>query len=175
MTFIDWVVDTALILIVVRQLRVSRFDRRAVVLPLAICAFVANHYVHAVPSAGNDVALMAGLTAVGLTFGSLSAAATRVWSDGGRYALVQAGRAAAAVWVLGMGSRMAFAVWASHGGWPTIARFSAQHHISPDAWTAALVFMALAEVMSRIAILAARSRRAVASTPAPVEATLVTV
>ena len=33
-------------------------------------------------------------------------------------------------WVLGMGSRFAFAYWASHGGVSSIASFSASHHIT---------------------------------------------
>jgi len=36
MTFIDYLVDSILILIVVRQVVESRFDKRAIILPLAI-------------------------------------------------------------------------------------------------------------------------------------------
>ena len=36
MTFIDYLVDSVLVLIVFRQIRESRFDRRAIILPLAI-------------------------------------------------------------------------------------------------------------------------------------------
>lgn len=170
MTFTDWLVDIALVLIVVRQLRVSRYDWRAVLIPLAIAAFVAKYYLRGVPTGGSDLLLLVTLTVIGVVFGVASAAVTRVWSDGGRYALVQAGAAAAALWVLGMGSRLAFAVWASHGGAPTLVRFSEQHHLSLSAWTAALVFMALAEVLSRIAILAWRGRVAAnAGTPAVTE------
>jgi hypothetical protein len=59
-----------------------------------------------------------------------------------------------------MGSRFAFSFWASHGGAPDLARFSVAHHItSGDAWTAALVLMALGEVLTRTLILAVRGQR----------------
>jgi hypothetical protein len=73
---------------------------------------------------------------------------------------VKAGGAAALLWVLGMGSRFAFSVWASHGGGPALGRFSAEHGLTAVGWTAALVLMALAEVLSRTAIMVARARRA---------------
>ena len=166
MTFLDYLVDSLLVLIVFRQLRESRFDRRAIILPLAIVAVVAHSYLHAIPTAGNDLYLIAGLTGVGLILGTLSALATRVRADGGRYALVKAGWASAGLWVLGMGSRMAFSVWVANGGQPVVARFSEAHHItSGEAWTAALVLMALAEVATRVGVLYLRSRQALDAHP----------
>jgi hypothetical protein len=67
---------------------------------------------------------------------------------------------AAVLWIVGVGSRMAFAFFSDHGGGPAIARFSATHHItSGAAWVAALVLMALVEVMARLVTLRARARR----------------
>jgi hypothetical protein len=165
MTLTDYLLDSALILVVLRQLRESRYDRRAVVLPLAIVAIVANSYLHAVPTAGSDLALIMGFSALGIALGAASGLATRVRADGGRYALVKAGTVAAGLWVLSMGFRMVFAIWASsHEGGITLGRFSMQHHItSGDAWTAALVLMALGEVVTRVGVLYIRSRRAIAA------------
>jgi hypothetical protein len=74
---------------------------------------------------------------------------------------VKAGWASAGLWVLGMGSRMAFSVWVANGGQDVVARFSEMHHItSGQAWTAALVLMAIGEVASRIGVLYVRSRQA---------------
>ena len=95
MTFIDYLVDSVLILIVVRQVVESRFDKRAIILPLAIVAVVAHSYLHAIPTGGNDLLLIAGLAGVGVLLGTLSGLVTRVRADGGRYALVQAGWASA--------------------------------------------------------------------------------
>jgi hypothetical protein len=59
-----------------------------------------------------------------------------------------------------MGSRFAFIYWISHFGHSTIATFSAQHSItSGEAWTAALLAMAVFEVGMRTAVLAARRNR----------------
>ena len=160
MTFIDYLVDSVLILIVVRQVVESRFDKRAIILPLAIVAVVAHSYLHAIPTGGNDLLLIAGLAGVGVLLGTLSGLVTRVRADGGRYALVQAGWASAGLWVLGMGSRMAFSVWVANGGQDAVGRFSAAHHItSGEAWTAALVLMAIGEVAARIGVLYLRSRQ----------------
>jgi hypothetical protein len=162
MSVSDYLLDSILILLVVRQLRTSRYDRRAWLLPLVIVAVVGKSYLHGVPTDGNNLLLVAGLTVAGVLLGSFSALATRVWSDGGRYALVKAGAVSAALWVLGMGGRMAFAIWASSdGGATSIGRFSLQHGLDPNhVWTAALVLMALGEVISRVGILALRAHRA---------------
>ncbi|HEY7009506.1 MAG TPA: hypothetical protein VH395_11235 [Jatrophihabitantaceae bacterium] len=160
MTFGDYVLDSVLVLIVLRQLRESRLDLKALLLPLGIAAVVGHSYLHSIPTAGNDLILIAGLAAVGVTFGAISGLTTRVRTDGGTHALVKAGWIAAGVWVLSMGSRMAFAIWASNGGGPALGRFSAAHHItSATAWTAALVLMALAEVLVRTGLLWVRAQR----------------
>ena len=58
-----------------------------------------------------------------------------------------------------MGSRFAFAYWTSHSGASPIANFSANHQItSAEAWTVALLAMAVFEVCGRTLTLAARWR-----------------
>jgi hypothetical protein len=166
MSLTDYILDTVLVLLVLRQIKTSRYDRRAVLLPLAIVAVVGHSYLHSIPTAGNDLVLIVGLTTVGVVLGSLSGLTTRVWSDGGRYALVKAGPAAASLWVLGMGSRFAFIWYSSHLGSDAVTRFSIHHDITGSAaWTAALVLMALGEVLSRTGILVLRSRQALGRAP----------
>jgi len=66
---------------------------------------------------------------------------------------------------VGIGARMGFAWATSHGAAPAIGRFSVAHSItSVDAWVAALFLMALAEVVTRLAVLWIRSRRLPAAT-----------
>ena len=63
-------------------------------------------------------------------------------------------------------ARLAFAVAASNGAGPAIARFSVAQHITGSAaWVAALVMMALADVLTRLVIIYLRGRR-LASPPA---------
>jgi hypothetical protein len=68
---------------------------------------------------------------------------------------------------------MVFYFAATHGAGPAIARFSIAHHITGSAaWTAALVMMALADVLTRLAVVWMRGRRLTA-TAAPAAATTV--
>jgi hypothetical protein len=56
-----------------------------------------------------------------------------------------------------MGGRFAFVWWISHTGAGSIAHFSAAHSItSGEAWTVALLAMALCEVCGRTVVMAAR-------------------
>ena len=49
---------------------------------------------------------------------------------------------------------------ATHGADPAIGRFSIAHHITGQAaWEAALVMMALADVLTRLAVVYLRGRR----------------
>jgi hypothetical protein len=59
-----------------------------------------------------------------------------------------------------MGSRFAFLIWINNGGAATIGHFSAQHSItSGEAWTVALLAMAVFEVCGRSLLLATRRQR----------------
>jgi len=163
MTFTDYLVDSLLVLVVLRQLRESRLDLRAVLLPLGIIAWVAFSYLDALPTSGSSLLLIGGLALVGITLGALGARFTRVRSDGGRYALVKAGAVSAALWVGSMGARFAFAIWASHGGGPDLYRFSLAHGIDLNAWTDGLILMALGEAVTRMGLLVLRARRVLAA------------
>jgi hypothetical protein len=159
MTNTDWLLDIVLMLIVLRQIREGRIDRRFVLLPLGIVAFIGHSYLSSIPTNGNDLVLVAVLMSVGAILGVSGGLATRVRS-GGDYALAKAGWLAATLWVLGMGSRMAFQLWSDHGGEASIAHFSISHDItSNQAWVAAFVLMALTEVITRLATIVYRAYR----------------
>ena len=71
------------------------------------------------------------------------------------------------MWIGGVGARLAFAIAAGNGAGPAIARFSIAHHITGSAaWIAALVMMALADVLTRLAVIYLRGRRLAAAAPA---------
>ena len=81
-------------------------------------------------------------------------------------AFAKAGLTAAVLWVLGIGARMAFSLWLSNGGRPAVERFSTLHHItSGEAWVAAFILMALAEVASRTGVLYLKAVRTGAGIP----------
>ena len=109
------------------------------------------------PTAGNDLFLVAGCAALGATLGGLSGRFTSVYPDSDGVPMAKAGLIAAALWVLGTGARLAFQLYATHGGGAAIGRFSVAHSVtSASAWTAALILMALSEAMFRTSILAWR-------------------
>ncbi|MFB7656417.1 MULTISPECIES: hypothetical protein [unclassified Streptomyces] len=168
MTTTEWITDIVLVLVVFRQLREDRLDRKTFLIPLGIVAFVAYSYLDSVPTAGNDLVLIAVLTAVGAALGVAGGVHTRIRALDG-HLMIKAGAVSAILWVLGMGARMGFQVWVEHGGGADdVARFSVAHHITSDqAWVTAFVMMAVTEVVTRVGTIYLRSRaRARAVSPA---------
>jgi hypothetical protein len=54
MTTSDYLINAVFLLVVLRQARERQLDRRSVVVPLALVFFVAERYVHSLPTAGNE-------------------------------------------------------------------------------------------------------------------------
>lgn len=161
MSITDYLIDLFLIGLVVVQMRGRRITTRSLLLPLVVVGVVAAEYLHGIPTAGNDLVLVAGGAAVGLTLGALTGVLTRVTrrEDGSVFA--RAGLVAAVLWVLGVGSRFAFQLYATHGGGEAIVRFSAAHSItSASAWVACLLLMAIGEVVARSGVVALRAHGA---------------
>jgi hypothetical protein len=167
MTTTDYIINIALIALVLLQIRGSRLDLMTALRPVVLVAAAALYYLRGVPTSGNDLLLDVVLGGIGLILGIACAATTRVWraSDGFGYA--KAGIVAAAFWIIGIGSRLGFEEFSSHGGAGDIVRFSVAHDItSQNAWVAALVIMALAEVISRLVVLRLRAARTKQTGPA---------
>jgi hypothetical protein len=159
MTIIDYLISTALVLLVIPQIRGSKMTMISVVRPVVLVAAAAAYYLRGVPTQGNDVLLDVLLIALGAALGVSCALTTGITpgEDGTPYA--KAGVAAAVLWVLGMAGRFAFQYYANHSGAQSVVNFSARHQItSGEAWTAALIFMALAEVVSRLIVMRVRGR-----------------
>jgi hypothetical protein len=124
-------------------------------------SYAGFHYLHSIPTAGNDLVLIGLLTAVGVVFGLISGLLTRVrYGFGNVY--IKATVGAAALWVVSMGFRMGFAVWSSYGsGVSHLTSFSAAHDItSGQAWVTALILMAFGEVVVRLGTIIIRGQLA---------------
>jgi hypothetical protein len=160
MTTTDYLINALFLLIVVRQARPRELDRRSVIIPLAIVAYVAHLYVHTIPTTGNDLLLIGALGCVGLALGVASGFATHVRPGENGRAVARVGWIAGTLLVAGIGSRMVFAFALSHGAHHAVANFSYTHQIGAAAWPVALVLMALLEVSTRIAIVQLRGRQA---------------
>lgn len=158
MTPFDYLLNLGLISLVVLQLRGRRLDRRGLVLPLVLVGWVASQYLRGIPTAGNDAWLVAIGIIAGLTFGAGAAKLTRLDVNRDGVVVARATLGAAALWIIGIGMRMGFSLFAQHGGQATIGRFSEAHHITGQGWVTALVLMSLVEVVSRTLVLWTRSR-----------------
>lgn len=160
MTPTDYLIDSVLVLLVLLQIKERPLTTRTLIRPLIIVSVAVVTYLHGIPTAGNDLVLVGALALLGLTIGVASGQTVLMRRGQNGDVLSRSGWASGFFWVLGMGSRFAFAVWISHGGAATIGQFSAQHAItSGQAWTAALLAMAVFEVCGRSLVQAARRRR----------------
>lgn len=160
MSTFDYILDSALVLLVLLQIRGSKLTTRTLVRPIVIVAIAVVSYLHGIPTAGNDLVLVAVLAAIGALIGIASGQTVMMRLDADGDVFVRAGWASAFFWVLGMGSRFAFIYWINHTGAASLATFSAHHSItSGEAWTAALLGMAVFEVLGRSAVLVIRRHR----------------
>ena len=159
MTTTDYLIDSVLVLLVLFQVSERTLTIKTLVRPLLIVAIAVANYLHGIPTAGNDLVLVAVLALLGGAIGVASAQTVLMRVGGGGDVLARAGWASGFFWVLGMGSRFAFIYWISHSGASSIAHFSAQHAVSAGAWTVALLAMAVCEVASRSALMAVRRQR----------------
>ena len=159
-----YLINTILVLMVIRQIREHSLDLRTLTVPVLAVAAAAVMFLHSVPGrrqrprAGTARRLGRRGHGRGRRPGHPAAPRRR------RPALGRAGALAAGMWVAGVGARMAFAFAATHGAGPAIGRFSIAHHITGSAaWVAALVMMALADVLTRLAVVYLRGRRLTAA------------
>lgn len=163
-----YLINASLILLVIRQIREHPLDARSLAVPVLAMGCAAVMFLHSVPVGGSDLALEAACVTAGAVMGGLGGLATKLRLGADGRPLGRAGVAAASMWVGGVGARLVFAVAASNGAGPAIARFSVAHHITGSAaWVAALVMMALADVLTRLAVIYLRGRRLAAAPAAP--------
>jgi hypothetical protein len=159
-----YVINAVLVLMVVRQIREHPLDLRSLAGPVLAVGAAAVLFLHSVPGGGNDIALELACVAAGATMGAVAGLTTKLRRGSDGRALGRAGWLAASLWIAGVGARMAFAIAAGNGAGPAIARFSIAHQITGSAaWIAALIMMALADVLTRLAVIYIRGRHLTAA------------
>jgi hypothetical protein len=175
MNFSDYLIDSVLVLLVLIQIKERPMTRKALIRPLVILSIAVVNYLHGIPTQGNDLVLVGVLALVGGVIGVASGVSAIFARRSDGIVTLRSGWLSGLFWVLGMGSRFAFAYWAAHSGAGQLASFSANHHItSAEAWTVALLAMAVFEVCGRTLTLAGRwhSMQKMQAAPAPVLATV---
>jgi hypothetical protein len=157
MTFTDYLLNGALVALVLLQIRGRRLTPRMLLFPVGIVAFAAVEYLHGIPTSGNDLLFEIGGVLLGALLGIACGLATRVYANSDGEPFAKAGLLAAGLWIIGVGARIGFSIYATNGGGSAIERFSAAHGItSMEAWVACLILMSIVEVLSRNGILALR-------------------
>lgn len=159
MTTTDYLIAAVLILLVVPQIRGTRLSMRNLVLPVVLVAAAAAYYLKSVPTQGHDVQLDIACGIAGAVLGIGCGAATHFGRDRAGHVIAKAGFTAALLWIIGMAARTGFEYYATHGGAHAVADFSRTNQITgADAWTAALLLMALVQVLSRLVVIRLRGR-----------------
>jgi hypothetical protein len=155
------VINAVLILMVIRQIREHPLDLRSLAAPvLAVGAPPPSCSCTRCPAAATTSRSSWRACWSAAVMGAVGGLATRLRLGAGGRPLGHAGWLAASMWVSGVGARLAFAVAASNGAGPAIARFSITHYITGSAaWVAALVMIALADVLTRLVVVYLRGRR----------------
>lgn len=160
MSTFDYVFPLLLIVSVLRQVRGKRLTWFQFLWPIGVVVWAAIEYVRGFPATTADVILVASAAVLGGVLGALAGRCTAIYQRGDGALMARATLATVILWTLGTIGRLAFGLFAEHGGGPTIARFSAAHGLAFNAWAAALTLMALAEVLGRTTVLGPRAVRA---------------
>lgn len=159
MDLTEWLISVALILVVVRQIRGRKVTLIGLFWPVPLVVWGAMTYVGGVPAYAADWTFVGADCAAGLALGVGCGLLTEVYLDGG-VVTARARWLAAALWIVGMSSRLAFGLFASNGGAAQIGELSEKLGIhSANTWASGLIAMALAEVVARSAVLFLRANR----------------
>ncbi len=105
MSITDYLIDSALVLLVLLQIKERALTTQTIVRPLIILALAVANYLHGIPTTGNDLVLLAALALTGLLIGIASGQTIHMRRNGDGQVLARAGLSSAGFWVLGMGSR----------------------------------------------------------------------
>ncbi|MHB8289099.1 MAG: hypothetical protein ACYDEY_07670 [Acidimicrobiales bacterium] len=111
----DYVFTAVFIALILRQVRGRRLTAKGMLLPLVIVIVAGVHYLHGIPTGGNNGVLIEACAGIGLVLGLVSAIVTTVRPGPDGTPIAKAGPLAVLLWIVGTGSRLAFALYATHG------------------------------------------------------------
>src|ERR1700685_635096 len=101
MSTTDYLIDSALVLLVLLQIKERPLTTRALVRPIVIVGIAVLNYLHGIPTAGNDLVLVGVLGMLGLLIGVASGQTVLMRRAANGEVLSRAKRLAGFFWGLG--------------------------------------------------------------------------
>ena len=137
-----------------------KIGRMRILRPLIVAAVIVPLFARSPATGGTSLALEIGGTVAGMLLGLAAAALIRVHRhpETGK-PVSRAGYGYAALWTAVVGARAAFSYGCVHWFPTQLVHWGIAHQVSVDALTDALVFMAIAMLVTRTLGLAARTAR----------------
>jgi hypothetical protein len=153
----------AIVLVVVLEADLGRHRKVTwfrVLRPFLTSAAAVALFMQSVTTTGTGLTIELALAAAGILLGLLATAMMTVYrSPTTGKPVSRAGLGYATVWILIIGARSAFSYGSVHWFGPNLHHWMAQHAVTNNAITDALLFMAIAMILTRSIALAARSGR----------------
>jgi hypothetical protein len=143
-----------------------RIGRMRILRPLIVAAVIIPLFVKSPATRGDSLALELVGTVTGILLGIAAAALIRVRREPATgKAVSSAGAGYAALWTIVVAARTTFSYGCVHWYPAQLVHWGTAHQISIDALTDALVFMAIAMLVTRTLGLAARTARLTPANP----------